>query len=94
MSANFLGNAINPSNFRIREFDELLNRAGVRNIRFHDLRHSTVTLLLSLDVHPKIVEELLGHSNISVTIDIYSHSRPSLYEEAITRLDTLLVTVN
>ena len=55
-----------------------------------DLRHSTASLLLSLDVHPKIVQELLGHSTIGVTMDIYSHSMPSLQEEAVTRLDTLL----
>ena len=52
------------------------------------------SLLLSLDVHPKIVQELLGHSNISVTMDIYSHSIPSLQEEAMLRLDALLGTVN
>jgi len=73
---------------------QLLNRAGVKKIRFHDLRHSTASLLLSLDVHPKIVQELLGHSNISVTMDIYSHSMPSLQEEAMLRLDALLGTVN
>ena len=94
MFTNLLGNAINPSNFRIREVHALLNRAGVKKIRFHDLRHSTASLLLSLDVHPKIVQELLGHSNISVTMDIYSHSIPSLQEEAMLRFDALLGTVN
>ena len=87
---NLVGNPLNPSNFSARDFPALLRRSGVKRIRFHDLRHSTASLLLSLDVHPKIVQELLGHSTIGVTMDIYSHSMPSLQEEAVTRLDTLL----
>ena len=87
---NLVGHPLNPSNFSARDFPALLRRSGVKRIRFHDLRHSTASLLLSLDVHPKIVQELLGHSTIGVTMDIYSHSMPSLQEEAVTRLDTLL----
>ncbi|MCH2316203.1 MAG: tyrosine-type recombinase/integrase, partial [SAR202 cluster bacterium] len=87
---NLVGNPLNPSNFSARDFPALLRRSGVKRIRFHDLRHSTASLLLSLDVHPKIVQELLGHSTIGVTMDIYSHSMPSLQEEAVTRLDGLL----
>ena len=87
---NLIGNPLNSSNFSSRDFPAQLNRAQVKKIRFHDLRHSTASLLLSLDVHPKIVQELLGHSNISVTMDIYSHSIPSLQEGAVAKLDALL----
>ena len=59
-------------------------------IRFHDLRHSAASLLLSLGVHAKIVQELLGHSQIGLTLDTYSHVLPSLQEEAVSRLNTLL----
>ena len=71
-------------------FEPLLARAEVPRIRFHDLRHSTATLLLTLGVHPKIVQELLGHSEIFVTLDVYSHILPTLQEEAMHRLNGLL----
>lgn len=70
-------------------FHNLLKEAELPNIRFHDLRHSAATILLSMDVHPKVVQELLGHSNISVTLDIYSHILPSMQQEAMNRLDNL-----
>ena len=87
---NSTGNHLTPSHLSSRLFPALLERAGVKKIRFHDLRHSTASLLLSLDIHPKIVQELLGHSNISITLDIYSHSMPSLQKKAISKLDELL----
>jgi len=65
-------------------------KAGVPKIRFHDLRHSAASLLLSMGTHPKIVQELLGHSNISMTLDTYSHTIPSLQADAMSRLNTLL----
>jgi len=68
----------------------LLKKAGLPDIRFHDLRHSTATLLLSEGVHPKVVQELLGHSNISMTMDVYSHVLPSMQQDAISRLNTTL----
>lgn len=64
----------NPSNLRCRSFARLLKRAGLpSNTRFHDLRHTCATLLLSRNVNPKIVSEMLGHANIAITLDIYSH---------------------
>jgi len=71
-------------------FWPLLAKAGVPKIRFHDLRHSAASLLLSMGTHPKIVQELLGHSNISMTLDTYSHTIPSLQADAMSRLNTLL----
>ncbi|GAC1384163.1 MAG: hypothetical protein NVS4B7_13290 [Ktedonobacteraceae bacterium] len=73
-----------------RSFLPLLAKAELSKIRFHDLRHSTATLLLSMGTHPKIVQELLGHSQISMTLDTYSHVLPSLQEDAMSRLNTLL----
>ena len=55
------GTHLNP-NHVVEEFKKLLTRAGLPNIRFHGLRHSAATLLLSLGVHPKVVQELLGHT--------------------------------
>jgi hypothetical protein len=68
----------------------LLVRAGLHRIHFHDLRHSTATLLLSLGVPPKIVQEFLGHVHISITMDLYSHSMPTLQQEAMAKLGLLL----
>lgn len=54
------------------------------------LRHSAETLLLSLGVHPKVVQELLGYTQISMTMDIYSYVLPGMQEDAINRLDDAL----
>lgn len=88
--ANALGRPIEAGNMMRRSFLPLLAKAELPKIRFHDLRHSTATLLLSMGTHPKIVQELLGHSQISMTLDTYSHVLPSLQEDAMSRLNTLL----
>ena len=72
------GGPINPSNLRQRSFAPLLKRAGLPHMRFHDLRHTCATLLLSRGVHPKFVQELLGHATIAITLDTYSHVMPSM----------------
>lgn len=77
-----------------QSFQPLLAKAGLPSIRFHDLRHSTATLLFTLGVHPKIVQELLGHSQIFVTLDIYSHILPTLQEEAMQRFNEVLLEVS
>ena len=69
------------------EFTYLIGRAGVPRVRFHDLRHSHATQLLSAGVHPKIVQERLGHSTIAVTMDIYSHVSETMQGDAALRLD-------
>jgi integrase len=89
---NEQGNPLDGGNLLRRSFRPLLNQANLPAIRFHDLRHSTATLLLALGTHPKIVQELLGHSQISMTLDIYSHVLPTLQETAMTHLNTLLAT--
>jgi integrase len=76
------GTIINPSNLRNRSLKPLLKRAGLRAIRFHDLRHTCATLLLSKNINSKVVSEMLGHSSISITLDIYSHLLPDMQEKA------------
>ena len=84
------GTIINPSNLRNRSFKPLLRRAGLRQIRFHDLRHTCATLLLSKNINVKVVSEMLGHSSISVTLDIYSHLLPDMQEKAVEAIEEML----
>lgn len=87
---NSLGRPLEATNMISRSFLPLLAKAGLPRIRFHDLRHTAASLLLSQGVHPKIVQELLGHSQIGLTMDTYSHVLPTLQEEAVNRLGDLL----
>ncbi len=87
---NAVGRPIEVGNMIRRSFRPLLAKAGLPTMKFHELRHSAASLLLAMGVHPKIVQELLGHSTVSITLDIYSHALPSLQEEAVNRLNTLL----
>jgi integrase len=59
-------------------------------MRFHDLRHSAATILLAMNVHPKIVQELLGHNQISMTMDLYSHVLPGLQDDVMDKLGDVL----
>ena len=83
------GSPLHPGQFSDR-FDRLVKAAGVRRIRFHDLRHTYATLSLQARVHPKVVSERLGHSTISVTLDTYSHAVPGLQEEAAEKVAALV----
>jgi len=69
---------------------KLVRREGFHGVRFHDLRHTHATLLLKMGVHPKIVQERLGHSSIRVTLDIYSHVVPGLQQAAALAFDRRL----
>ncbi len=89
-----LGTHLNPTKDVLDPLKALLKKAGLPDIRFHDLRHSTATLLLSEGVHPKVVQELLGHNNISMTMDVYSHVLPGMQQDAISRLNTTLAKFN
>ena len=73
-----VGTLINPTNLRRRSFAPLLEKAGLTRIRFHDLRHTCATLLLTRNVHPKYVQELLGHATVAITLDTYSHVIPGM----------------
>jgi integrase len=65
-------------------------KASVPEIRFHDLRHASATLLLAAGVHPKVAQERLGHSQIGITLDTYSHVVPTMQLEAASKLDTMM----
>jgi integrase len=68
-----------------------LESAGPPRIRFHDLRHSTASLLGSLSVPAKIIQEVMGHSQISVTMDIYARTMPGMQADAMRELNALLL---
>ncbi len=76
------GGLINPSNLRQRSFAPLLERAGLPQITFHDLRHTCASLLFQKNIHPKFVQELLGHASVAITLDTYSHMLPGMGGEA------------
>lgn len=84
------GRPLSGSNVLNQNFHPLLKRAGLPRMRFHDLRHTAATLLLLRGVHPKVVSELLGHSSVSLTLDVYSHVLPDMQREATTALDQML----
>jgi integrase len=65
-------------------------RAGAPAVRMHDLRHTAATLMLSRGVHPKIVSEMLGHSTVAITLDLYSHVTPTMQREAASVMNDLL----
>ncbi len=88
--ATEIGTLINPSNVRNRSFKPLLKRAGLPNICFHDLRHTCATLLLSQGTHPKLVQELLGHTTIAMTLDTYSHFLPSMGDQTVRAMEAAL----
>jgi len=83
------GRPISPRNL-VRHFKSAIKKAGLPDIRFHDLRHSHASLLLAAGVNPKIVQERLGHSQISLTLDTYSHVIPSLQDEAAEKVEEIL----
>ena len=85
---NARGGFLSPSSLRYA-FRKLLRDAGLPRMRLHDLRHSTATILLSMGVHPKVVQELLGHGSIAMTMDTYSHVLPSMQREAMGKMHDL-----
>jgi integrase len=88
--ASEVGGPLDGSNILRRSFHPLLRRAGLPRVRFHDLRHSAATLMLSRGVPLKIVSEILGHSQISITADTYMHVTPGMQREATAALDAVL----
>ena len=85
-----IGTPVDVGNLTYRSFRPLLKRSGLPRIRFHDLRHTCATLLLSKGTHPKIVQEMLGHANISMMMDTYSHVLPDMQERAVSAMDDAL----
>ena len=87
---NRVGNFTCGDNLCSRSFKPLLKKAGLPDIRFHDLRHTCATLLLVEGVHPKYVQALLGHASVGLTLDLYSHWMPSMGEAAAGAMDDAL----
>jgi len=82
------GSPMNPSAVTLA-FRRIIKRAGLKDIRIHDLRHTHATLMLKAGIHPKVVSERLGHANIGITLDIYSHVLPGLQEAAAEKFDRI-----
>ncbi len=80
-----IGTPLDPSNFD-KSFKELLTRAHVPAIRFHDLRHTFATFLIAEGTPPRVVMELLGHSQIGVTMNTYAHVLPAMSGEVVQAL--------
>jgi integrase len=89
--ASLTGRPLDRHDLTSRQFKPLLERAGLpRKTRFHDLRHTCATLLLTKNVNPKVVSEMLGHSNIAITLDTYSHVLPNMQDSAARALEEAL----
>jgi len=71
-------------------FKKLVMSIGIDDVWFHDLRHTHATVMLIQGVHPKVVQERLGHAKISTTLDLYSHVMPSMQKDAVERFETAL----
>lgn len=83
------GTVLTPRNLT-RTFKGLIQKANVPTIRFHDLRHTHATSLLIEGIHPKNVAERLGHTRVSMTLDIYPHVLPNMQKEAEEKLNKSL----
>jgi integrase len=83
------GRPVSTGNFT-KFWKKIIEKTGMRYIRFHDLRHSCASLHLSINTHPQIVKELLGHSSIKITLDYYSHLMPNMHEDAAKSLEKTL----
>lgn len=87
--ANLEGGPIRPRNLT-KEFSRIVTRAGVRKVSLHSLRHSHASALLRDGVHVKVVSERLGHSNISITLQVYAHVMPSMQADAAALIDAAM----
>ena len=90
MFATGKGTPLDAQNIVNRHFKPLLKRTGLPNIRWHDLRHTCATLLLSRGTHPTYVQKLLGHASVQLTLDRYSHWMPSMGKHTATAMDEAL----
>jgi len=86
---NVKGNPICSSSLD-RDFGRVLKRAGLKNVRFHDLRHTFASLMLMRGAKPKVISEALGHSSVAFTMDVYSHILQGMQSEAMILLDEVL----
>lgn len=89
MFTTTIGMGIEPRNLA-RVLDALVVEAGVRRIRLHDMRHTCASLLLAQGVPARVVMEVLGHSQLGITMNLYSHVMPSALREAADAIDRVL----
>jgi Phage integrase family len=73
----------------LRQFHKLLDEASLPRMRLHDLRHSAATILMAMKVPIKVIQELLGHSNITTTLNVYGHVLPSMQDEVVDKMERL-----
>jgi integrase len=85
-----LGDPLQMNNLGQREYARLFRTAGARPIKFHGLRHSSATLLLSAGIPPNVVQHRLGHKKIEITLSVYAHALPSMQQDAAAKLAALL----
>ena len=88
--ANTKGGPLDGHNLVRRQFKPALRRAGLPQIRFHDLRHLFASLLIAQGEHPKLISEQLGHASVQITLDRYGHLMPQSYDHAGERLEAAL----
>jgi integrase len=86
------GTGIQPNSLT-HEFEKAIGVTNLPRVRFHDLRHGHATHMLGAAVHPKIVSERLGHSKIGITLDLYSHVLPGMQDDAVAKLDAMMLGV-
>jgi integrase len=84
------GHPLDRRNVTTHRFKPLLKEAGLPQIRFHDLRHTCATLLLTKNVNPKVVSEMLGHASVAITLDTYSHVLPIMQDSAAKAMEDAL----
>ncbi len=81
---------MNFRNVATASFEPLLKKAGLPDMRFYDLRHTRATLLLCCGHHPKLVQEILGHASVAMTLDRYSHLLPGMGEQTAKAMEAAL----
>jgi integrase len=91
--ATEVGGVVHPDRIT-RRFGRLVQKSGLPRVTLHGLRHSYATIALEAGIHPKVVSERLGHSTVSLTLDVYSHIIPALHEEAAERVAALINASN
>lgn len=85
-----IGTPVQYRNIIRRHYLPAIERAGIPVIPFHDMRHTAATLLLGAGIHPKLVSEMLGHSSVKTTMDLYSHATPAMHQTATMVMQQIL----
>ena len=73
-----------------QKWERFTKRSGIRHIKLHGIRHTHATALMAAGVNPKVVQQRLGHSDVSITLNTYTHVLPSMDKEAAEKIDNIL----